>query len=54
MKFTTILNDVPAKEYEDGEPCEHTGCASHVTHPCEKCGRKRASGKAKVIVTKWD
>jgi len=20
------------------EPCDHPGCAAHVTHPCEKCG----------------
>lgn len=24
---------------KDGEPCEHRGCLSHVTHPCEGCGR---------------
>lgn len=24
---------------EDGEPCYHKGCLSHVTHPCELCGR---------------
>lgn len=23
----------------DGVPCSHPGCASHVTHPCEGCGR---------------
>lgn len=23
----------------DGEPCYHAGCLSHVTHPCEGCGR---------------
>jgi hypothetical protein len=22
-----------------GEPCGHPGCLSHVTHPCEGCGR---------------
>lgn len=21
------------------EPCDHPGCLSHVTHPCEGCGR---------------
>ena len=21
------------------QPCGHRGCLSHVTHPCEKCGR---------------
>ncbi len=23
----------------DGVGCGHTGCLSHVSHPCEKCGR---------------
>lgn len=23
----------------DGEPCSHPGCLSHVSHPCEGCGR---------------
>lgn len=23
----------------DGEPCEHSGCLSHLSHPCEGCGR---------------
>ena len=23
----------------DGEPCGHSGCMSHVSHPCEGCGR---------------
>lgn len=24
---------------EVGPPCGHPGCLSHVTHPCEGCGR---------------
>ncbi len=27
------------KELRDGEACDHPGCLSHVTHPCEGCGR---------------
>lgn len=23
----------------DGEPCAHRGCLSHISHPCEGCGR---------------
>lgn len=23
----------------DGEPCGHPGCLSHISHPCEACGR---------------
>ncbi len=25
-----------------GEPCDHPGCASHLSHPCEDCGRYAA------------
>jgi len=27
------------QELRDGLPCGHPGCLSHVTHPCEGCGR---------------
>lgn len=27
------------QRYKDGEPCDHPGCCSHITHPCEGCGR---------------
>lgn len=27
------------KQLRPGEPCSHRGCLSHVTHPCEGCGR---------------
>ena len=23
----------------DGEPCSHKGCLSHISHPCQGCGR---------------
>ena len=23
----------------DGVPCDHPGCLSHISHPCEVCGR---------------
>jgi len=26
-------------KYDDGQPCDHKGCLSHITHPCEGCGR---------------
>lgn len=26
-------------KYTDGQPCKHPGCLSHVSHPCEGCGR---------------
>jgi hypothetical protein len=27
------------RELRDGEPCSHKGCLSHISHPCEGCGR---------------
>ena len=27
------------RELRDGEPCNHKGCLSHISHPCEGCGR---------------
>lgn len=27
------------EEERERNPCRHPGCASHVTHPCEGCGR---------------
>lgn len=30
--------------YRPGIPCNHPGCASHLSHPCEGCGRY-AAGK---------
>lgn len=32
-----VLSPVPA--LPDGVPCSHPGCLSHVSHPCEGCGR---------------
>lgn len=31
------------KSYKDGESCGHPGCLSHVSHPCEGCGRQRGT-----------
>ena len=30
---------------KDGEPCSHTGCRNHITHPCERCFRIAARGE---------
>ena len=30
---------VKRKKIPDGEPCDHPGCLSHISHPCEGCGR---------------
>lgn len=27
------------KQWKDGLPCNHPGCLSHISHPCEGCGR---------------
>lgn len=34
-------------KYNDGEPCNHKGCLSHISHPCEGCGR--IAGKGSII-----
>ena len=30
--------------HQDGVPCGHPGCASHLIHPCEACDRIGARG----------
>lgn len=30
--------------FKNGEPCS-VSCMSHVTHPCEQCGRTQAEGE---------
>lgn len=30
---------VKLHNFKPGQPCGHPGCCSHVTHPCEICGR---------------
>lgn len=32
--------------YIDGQSCGHSGCLSHVSHPCEGCGR--IAGKSTI------
>lgn len=27
------------QQLRPGEPCGHPGCLSHISHPCEGCGR---------------
>jgi hypothetical protein len=29
----------PRRVLREGEPCSHKGCLSHLSHPCEGCGR---------------
>ena len=36
--------------YEDNEECDHRGCRAHLSHPCEKCGRVGAVGRANILV----
>ena len=35
--------------YDDGQPCKHKGCLSHISHPCESCGR--IGGKGIVCIS---
>ncbi len=34
-----------------GEPCDHPGCLSHVSHPCEGCGR--IAGRTQDATPPW-
>lgn len=36
-------------KYDNGQPCKHRGCLSHISHPCEGCGR--ISGKGIVCMS---
>ena len=37
--------DHSSRPLKDGEPCSHPGCSSHISHPCEGCGRIGARGE---------
>lgn len=41
--FETIRN---APSIPDGVACSHPGCLSHVSHPCDGCGRIGGRRKA--------
>lgn len=32
-------NGTGRESLPDGVPCRHAGCLSHISHPCEGCGR---------------
>lgn len=41
----------------DGEPCDHPGCLSHISHPCEGCGRvagKKSDPNRPFPIQGWD
>lgn len=35
-----------AAKRREGRPCNHAECKSHVTHPCEGCGRQWGQGES--------
>jgi len=37
--MTKLASLRKTQTFRDGEPCGHPGCLSHVSHPCENCGR---------------
>jgi hypothetical protein len=37
--------------WKNGQPCNHKGCLSHITHPCEGCGRIAGKGNAYIPLT---
>ncbi len=40
-----FIPDLPPDYSRLGEPCDHPGCASHLSHPCEGCGRYAAGAQ---------
>jgi len=47
------LKDVVLQKTGDNsmkEPCDHPGCHSHRTHPCESCGYQAGRSKNKSVV----
>jgi hypothetical protein len=39
---------------KESEPCDHAGCLSHLSHPCEGCGRISGKGTAvKHVKSNW-
>jgi len=47
--YGSIIDGVVTVERElfDFQPCGHPGCLSHVSHPCEGCGR--IAGRASSV-----
>ena len=47
--FTSTSKPAPLERVplKDGVPCSHRGCLSHVSHPCEGCGR--IAGRAATL-----
>ncbi len=39
----------PELQHAVGTPCDHPGCLSHATHPCEGCGRIGGRPRALVL-----
>jgi hypothetical protein len=35
---------MPTILFENHQPCNHKGCLSHISHPCEGCGRIGGEG----------
>ena len=42
VDFPSSLKEQEFVSLKPGEPCSHSGCASHLSHPCEGCGRYAA------------
>lgn len=43
-----IVLDITYVKLNPGQPCYHNGCLSHITHPCEVCGRIAGNGDSWV------
>ena len=44
-----IISMEQLETLSEGEPCSHSGCLNHTTHPCEGCGRIAGRNKPDLI-----
>lgn len=42
QKYHDLEINSDYQKLKPGQPCGHLGCASHLSHPCEGCGRYAA------------
>ena len=54
LREDELIVEKLADVYRDSLPCSHPGCKSHVTHPCEGCGRQWHEKKSVHAIAHFD
>lgn len=54
LREDELIVEKLADVYRDSLPCPHPGCKSHITHPCEGCGRQRHEKKSVHAIAHFD